>query len=151
MATNQSDALDQIQEIMSAERWSPDTLEAIAEVMKAAGYNIDDVPDEPTLPGAQPEEPQLKAFHVRYNKSEMTVSRYGMLIFAPDAEAAKARLKAGFEGDLDLTEAEYATEQHEKEFDSDGTDFVGLAEDPWNEPTEVDPEDWDVEIPKSLP
>lgn len=43
MAMNQSDALDAIQQIMSAERWSPETLEAIAEVMREAGYNIDDV------------------------------------------------------------------------------------------------------------
>lgn len=46
MAMNQSDALEAIQQIMSANRWSPETLESIAEVMRSAGYNVDDVEEE---------------------------------------------------------------------------------------------------------
>lgn len=37
------DALLQIQEIMSAVSWSPDTLDDIAAVMVAAGYEIEDI------------------------------------------------------------------------------------------------------------
>lgn len=51
MAMNANDALDAIHEAMSGERWSPDTLEAIAEIMAAAGRPIDDVTDELPRPG----------------------------------------------------------------------------------------------------
>ena len=38
-------ALLEIQEILSGEEWSPDTPEAIADVMRNAGYTIDDTPN----------------------------------------------------------------------------------------------------------
>ena len=42
MSMNNADALEQIQKILSAQEWSSDTLDAIAEVMRAAGYEIAD-------------------------------------------------------------------------------------------------------------
>lgn len=48
MATNANDALDAIQQAMRGERWSPDTLEAVAEIMRAAGYAVDDVDTDDT-------------------------------------------------------------------------------------------------------
>lgn len=46
MAMNQSDALDAIQEILSSNEWNADTCSSIAEVMRQAGYPIEDIDDD---------------------------------------------------------------------------------------------------------
>jgi hypothetical protein len=52
MALTPCDALEAIQHTMSGERWTPETLEAIAEIMEAAGYSIADAADDSLpLPG----------------------------------------------------------------------------------------------------
>lgn len=40
---SEADALLAIQELLSGVEWTPDTLVAIAEIMKAAGYEIEDI------------------------------------------------------------------------------------------------------------
>ncbi len=40
------ETLRAIQEILSADRWSPDTLEAIAEIMRRDGYAPEDITPE---------------------------------------------------------------------------------------------------------
>lgn len=60
MSLSPCDALEAIQQIMSGQRWTPETLEAIADTMDAAGYKISDyseeeseeLPDETVLRGA---------------------------------------------------------------------------------------------------
>ena len=39
----ESEALLAIQELMSGVEWTPGTLEAIASIMEAAGYEIEDI------------------------------------------------------------------------------------------------------------
>lgn len=39
-------ALDAIQATMSGEDWSPDTLDAIADIVRLSGRTIDDTPEE---------------------------------------------------------------------------------------------------------
>lgn len=46
MSLSPCDALEAIQLAMSGQRWTPETLEAIAEVMEAAGYELDDFDGE---------------------------------------------------------------------------------------------------------
>jgi hypothetical protein len=43
---NQSDALETIQRILSREQWTVEDLESIAEVLRDAGYEVDNVEDE---------------------------------------------------------------------------------------------------------
>jgi hypothetical protein len=60
MSFSPCDALEAIQQVMSGERWTPETLEAIAEIMESAGYSLEDcgeeeseeLPDETVLRGA---------------------------------------------------------------------------------------------------
>lgn len=47
MAMNNSDALEAIAALMRGARWSPETLEAIADIVRAAGYEIADCDDYP--------------------------------------------------------------------------------------------------------
>lgn len=46
MSINNADALDMIQRELSGREWSSDTLDAIADIMRAAGYEIADVSDD---------------------------------------------------------------------------------------------------------
>jgi hypothetical protein len=47
MSLNNADALEQIQQLLSGKEWSPETLEVIAEIMRAAGYAIEELNPEP--------------------------------------------------------------------------------------------------------
>lgn len=40
---SESEALFKIQEILSGNEWSPETIDEIAEVMEKAGYSIEDI------------------------------------------------------------------------------------------------------------
>lgn len=46
MSLSPCDALEAIQLTMSGQSWTPETLEAIAEIMTAAGYDVEDVAED---------------------------------------------------------------------------------------------------------
>lgn len=66
-------------------------------------------------------------YQVRFYKLITTLDRHIIVVEADSPDAARAKVQAWGDGDIDLTDAEWMTEALEREGDVTDAEFAGLA------------------------
>jgi hypothetical protein len=94
--------------------------------------------DEPAPYEEEPEEARTGLYCVRFFMLTTTCDRHSIKVRASSPEAAKARVDAWRRDLIDLTHDEETTENLDKEMDVTDSTYDGLAEQPWDEPTELE-------------
>lgn len=94
--------------------------------------------EPPALYEEEPEERRTGLYRVRFFMLTTTCDRHSIQVRASSPEAAKARVDAWRRDLIDLTHDEETTENLDKEMDVTDSTYDGLAEQPWDEPTELE-------------
>lgn len=94
--------------------------------------------DEPTAYEEEPEELRTGLFRVRFFMLTTTCDRHSIQVRASGPDAAKARVDAWRRELIELTHDEELTENLDKEMDVQDSQYDGLAEQPWDAPTELE-------------